>query len=74
MKPSSPSIPDFPTAPATLLDLLRGRADRHPDHLAYRFLQDSESDIITISFAELDRRARAIGAWLESFGGSGERA
>lgn len=74
MKPSSPEIPEFPTTSDTLPDILRWRADQHPDRLAYRFLPDSENETITITFAELDRRARAIGAWLESFGASGERA
>ena len=50
------------------------RADGHPDRLAYRFIQDSETEIISITYGELDRQARAIGAWLESFGASGERA
>ncbi len=63
-----------PSSLTSLLDLLRTRAEEHPDKLAYRFIQDSDSDIITITYAELDRRARAIGAWLESFGAGGERA
>ena len=58
----------------TLVDLLQSRADQHPDDLAYRFIQDNDSDIVTITYGELDRRARAIGAWLESLGASGERA
>lgn len=62
------------SASSTLLELLRTQADRHPDNLAYRFIQDGDSDIVTVTYAELDRRARAIGAWLESFGASGERA
>jgi amino acid adenylation domain-containing protein/thioester reductase-like protein len=61
-------------SPNTLLDLLRTRANEHPDRLAYRYIQDNDSDIVTITYSELDRRARAIGAWLESFGASGERA
>ncbi|MBN1451246.1 MAG: amino acid adenylation domain-containing protein [Anaerolineales bacterium] len=60
--------------PNTLVDLLRLRADQQSDNLAYRFIQDNESDVITLSYAEMDRRARAIGAWLESFGAMGERA
>jgi len=57
-----------------LLDLLQTRAEEHPDRLVFRFLQDSDSEIITISYGELDRRARAIGAWLESLNAHGERA
>jgi amino acid adenylation domain-containing protein/thioester reductase-like protein len=64
----------LPTSPNTLLDLLRTRAESHPDRLAYRFIQDGDSDIVTITYGELDRRARAIGAWLERFGAGGKRA
>src|SRR3990172_3900995 len=74
MKRLSPSIPEFTAAPNTLLDLLRMRADQRPDQLTYRFIQDNDADIVTITYAELDRRARAIGAWLESHHGRGERA
>ena len=74
MKRSTP--PDIKPAnnPDTLVELLQLRADQQPDNLAYRYLQDDESDIGTVTYAELDRYARAIGAWLESFGASGERA
>ena len=74
MKRSTP--PDIKPAnnPGTLVELLQLRADQQPDNLAYRYLQDDESDIGTVTYAELDRYARAIGAWLESFGASGERA
>ena len=58
----------------TLVELLRSRAEQYPDRLAYRFIQDSDSEIVTITYQELDRQARAIGSWLESFGASGERA
>jgi acyl-CoA synthetase (AMP-forming)/AMP-acid ligase II len=61
-------------APNTLVDLLRLRADQQSDHLAYRFIQDNDSDIVTITYAQLDRQARAIGSWLESAGANGERA
>jgi amino acid adenylation domain-containing protein/thioester reductase-like protein len=64
----SPSLPD------NLIDLLQWKAGEQPDRLIFRFIQDDDSDPVTITFSELDRRARAIGAWLESFGASGERA
>ena len=60
--------------PDTLVDLLRSRAEQYPDRLAYRFIQDGETEIISITYGELDRQARAIGAWLETSGASGERA
>jgi acyl-CoA synthetase (AMP-forming)/AMP-acid ligase II len=46
------------------MDLLRWRAEEYPDCLAYRFLLDGEDDETTLTYAELDQRARAIGAWL----------
>ncbi|MFN8405316.1 MAG: fatty acyl-AMP ligase [Anaerolineales bacterium] len=59
--------------PATLLDLLRMRAEEQPDRLVYRYLQDDGAESDSLSFAELDRRARGIGAWLEAHGARGER-
>lgn len=74
MKNSFFFSPDVPIALDTLPDVLRMRAEEHPDRLAYRFLPEGDAEAIIITYAELDRRARAIGAWLESFGASGERA
>lgn len=63
-----------PGSPNNLIELLRSRALDHPDRLMYRFIQDHDSDVATITVSELDRRARAIAAWLEGFNASGERA
>jgi amino acid adenylation domain-containing protein/thioester reductase-like protein len=60
--------------PDTLVGLLQRRANDQPDKLAYRFLPDGESEIPTLTYAELDRRVRAIGSWLESLNAAGERA
>ena len=49
----------------TLVDLLRWRVQEHPDRLAFRFLLDGEEEEATLTYAELDRRARSIGAWLQ---------
>ncbi len=51
--------------PATLVDLLRQRALYQPDQLAYTFLLDGESEEISLTYRELDRQARAIGAMLQ---------
>ena len=51
--------------PSTLVELLRVRADQHPDRLAFRYIQDDESDNISVTYAELDRRARAIASIAE---------
>lgn len=60
--------------PATLVELLRHRAQRQPDQTAFTFLVDGESHEVTVTHAELDRQARAIGSWLQSLGLEGQRA
>ncbi len=58
---------------STLVELLRRRASDQPDRCAYRFLLDSDKgDVVTISYAELDRQARAIGGRLQAAGAEGE--
>ena len=61
---------DFPS----FVDLLRERAAAHPDRLAFSFLQDGETETDRWTFAELDRRARAIAASLLERGLSKQRA
>ncbi|WP_437931313.1 amino acid adenylation domain-containing protein [Sorangium sp. So ce291] len=58
----------------TLVDLGRCRAARQRDELAYRFLVDGEDERLDVSFAEIDRRARAVGAALQAISPPGERA
>ena len=48
----------------TLADLLAMRADAHPERCVYRFLQDGETEAGQLSYAELDRKARAVAVWL----------
>ncbi len=57
----------------TLVDLLRGRAVERPDRLAFQFLADGETVESSMTYEQLDRRARAVGAALQSLGGAGER-
>src|ERR1041384_4502245 len=57
----------------TLVALLRYRASTAPDRRAYTFLLDGEDAEQHLSYAELDRRARAIGAVLLRRGGDGAR-
>lgn len=59
---------------ATLVDLARQRAADAVNQSAYVFLTDGESETTDITYGELDRRARAIAAWLQSLGAQGERA
>lgn len=65
---------DPPAGPATLVDLLRQRAECQADDRAYTFLVDGESEEVNLTYGELDRQARAIGAWLESQDLKGQRA
>lgn len=58
----------------TLTDLLQLRAATTPARHAYSYLLDGEEQEVRWDYAELDRRARAIGAWLQSFGAEGARA
>jgi amino acid adenylation domain-containing protein len=58
---------------ANFVSLLCRRAERQPDQLAYRFLLDGAGAEVTVSYAELDRRARAIATQLAGHGARGER-
>ncbi|MGD0543087.1 MAG: AMP-binding protein [Candidatus Acidiferrales bacterium] len=57
----------------TLVDVLRARAVQQPDRLAYSFLPKGEAEEASLTYAELDLRARAIGAWLSSVSAAGDR-
>ncbi len=58
---------------ATLVQTLRWRAEHEPERLAYRFLPDGESRAVMLTYAELDRRVRAVAALLQSLQAQGER-
>jgi len=60
--------------PTTLVDLLRHRARCQAKDIAFTILVDGENERFDLTYEELDRQARAIGAWLESLGLVGERA
>lgn len=51
---------------STLVDLLRYRAQEQAEQIAYRFLQDGETEKAAITYQELDRQARAIAVKLNS--------
>lgn len=61
------------STPSTLIDILRFRARHQTDRLAYTFLKDGETDEAHLTYGELDRQARAIGAQLQRLGATGER-
>ena len=62
----------------TLVELLRLRADSasHAQQHAYGYLADAQEtdDVVYVTYSELDRRARALGAWLQQSGAAGSRA
>lgn len=58
----------------TLIDLLKLRASQHPEKLAYTYLVDGEEQAVSITYAELDLQARAIGNQLARQGLGGQRA
>ena len=60
--------------PPTLVDLVRHRAERQADETAFIHLVDGENQQVHLTNRELDRQARAIGAWLESLKLPGQRA
>jgi 8-amino-7-oxononanoate synthase/acyl carrier protein len=64
---------DSSAGPTTLVDLLRQRAECQADDRAYTFLVDGESEEVHLTYSELDRQARAIGAWLQSQNLKGQR-
>lgn len=57
----------------SFVDVVQWRASQHPERQAYTFLHSSDG-IVNITYGELDRQARAIGGWLQSFVAPGERA
>src|SRR5579859_4972793 len=57
---------------STLVELLRWRAFDQPDQKAYIFLADGEEEY-SLTYGELDRQSRAIGALLQRLDAMGER-
>ncbi|MFM8296071.1 MAG: AMP-binding protein, partial [Microcystaceae cyanobacterium] len=58
---------------STLVELLRYRASSQPERIAYIFLRDGETEEARLTYGELDQKARAIAAHLQSFEAEGER-
>jgi acyl-CoA synthetase (AMP-forming)/AMP-acid ligase II len=58
----------------TVVDLLRWRADGEGDARLVTFLRDGERDEATLTYAELDARARAIAVAIGRRAAPGERA
>jgi len=54
------------------VDLLERRVEQGAEYCAYKFLSDDGS-VSTMTIGQLDRRARAIGAWLQHTCSAGDR-
>ena len=67
---------DLPRSCSTLADVLRMRAATRGNDTVFQFLTDGEIDGSTEvwSFAELERRALGIAAWLDDHAMAGQRA
>ncbi|HKR15461.1 MAG TPA: non-ribosomal peptide synthase/polyketide synthase [Pyrinomonadaceae bacterium] len=68
------SLSDRSGQPATLIELLRWRAREKSDEVGYIFLADGETQELSLTYGELDRRARAIAAQLQRSTVRGDRA
>ncbi|MFD2171166.1 amino acid adenylation domain-containing protein [Tumebacillus lipolyticus] len=64
---------DTSTMIHTLVDLLRLRAFEQPERSAYTFMLEDGAEL-ALTYQELDRKARALGATLQEMGATGERA
>jgi acyl-CoA synthetase (AMP-forming)/AMP-acid ligase II/acyl carrier protein len=58
---------------ASLVDLSRWRAVHQPNDVAYHFLKDGLAPSGSLTYAELDQRARAIAGFLQSHAKCGDR-
>jgi acyl-CoA synthetase (AMP-forming)/AMP-acid ligase II len=58
----------------TLVDILRYRAENQASQIAYTFLKNGEVEAGSLTYQELDLRARSISSWLQSHNLQNERA
>ncbi|MDJ0732648.1 MAG: fatty acyl-AMP ligase [Nostocaceae cyanobacterium] len=61
-------------ADSTLVDILKTRALHQPEQTAYTFLVNGETEEISLTYQELDRKAKAIAYELKNIKATGERA
>lgn len=66
-------VAEFSPDPTSLVEILNLRAEHQPDKQAYTFLADGTTREVSMTYRDLDLRARAIGARLQSLGMAGER-
>lgn len=71
---TNPNVPGGLNATAeTLVDVLRRRAERTPNRRVFMFLEGGEREADSLSFGQLDRRARAVAHRLTSLGMRGRQ-
>ncbi|MDJ0572420.1 MAG: AMP-binding protein, partial [Pleurocapsa sp. MO_192.B19] len=58
----------------TLIDRLQEQASRQPDKRAFTFLADGETEIDSLTYQQLDKKAKAIASVLQSHNAQGQRA
>ncbi|HYR09957.1 MAG TPA: condensation domain-containing protein, partial [Longimicrobium sp.] len=59
---------------SSVVDVVGARVAERPDQTVYTFVDDSGDEAASVSWRDLDRRARAIGARLQAADAGGERA
>jgi acyl-CoA synthetase (AMP-forming)/AMP-acid ligase II len=59
---------------STIVELLRDRAQQHPDRVVFKFLKDGETEAGQMTYGDLDLKARAISAHLQPTYQPGDRA
>jgi acyl-CoA synthetase (AMP-forming)/AMP-acid ligase II len=74
MQPSQLRVSRTTAKASTLIELLRWRALQQPELQIYSYLVDGEIEGANLSFAALDRQAQVIGALLQGYRASGQRA
>ena len=62
----------FPSS--TWVEVLRWRASHEPDRCAFRFLDVDTDQVVTLTYSDLDRKAKAVAARLQSIEATGMRA
>jgi acyl-CoA synthetase (AMP-forming)/AMP-acid ligase II/acyl carrier protein len=70
--PNSPAVCPHAPAPDTLFQLARQRGQTQPGVHGYTFLVDGETEEQVLTYGELDRRAQAIAARIQSVCRPGE--
>src|ERR1700675_1478412 len=74
LAPQIENLPDAVEACTSVVDVLSWRAARHPDKIAFTYLQDGENELESITFGGLQRRALTCARALRKVCDPGDRA